>query len=36
MAIQVAFQELGVFPASTTEIPIDTAEPMPFSRVQTI
>src|SRR6266516_259977 len=36
MAIQVAFQELGVFPASTTEIPIDSTEPMPFSRVQTI
>lgn len=23
MAIQVAFQELGVFPASTTKIPLD-------------
>jgi two-component system, OmpR family, copper resistance phosphate regulon response regulator CusR len=36
MAIQVAFQELGVFPASTTQIPLDTNEPMPFSPVQAI
>ncbi len=36
MAIQVAFQELGVFPASTTQIPVDTSEPMPFSVVQAI
>ena len=36
LAIQVAFQELGVFPASTTQIPLDTNEPMPFSPVQTI
>ncbi len=36
MAIQVAFQELGVFPASTTEVPIDMSEPMPFSTVQVI
>jgi chemotaxis protein MotB len=36
MAIQVAFEELGVFPASTTQIPIDPSEPMPFSPVQTI
>jgi chemotaxis protein MotB len=36
LAIQVAFQELGVFPASTTQIPLDTSEPMPFSRVQAI
>jgi DNA-binding response OmpR family regulator/outer membrane protein OmpA-like peptidoglycan-associated protein len=36
MAIQVAFQELGVFPASTTQIPLDTSEPMPFSPVQAI
>lgn len=36
MAIQVAFQELGVFPASTTQIPLDTNEPMPFSSVQAI
>jgi len=36
MAIQVAFQELGVFPASTTQVPIDMNEPMPFSTVQAI
>jgi chemotaxis protein MotB len=36
LAIQVAFQELGVFPASTTQIPLDTSEPMPFSTVQSI
>jgi two-component system copper resistance phosphate regulon response regulator CusR len=36
MAIQVAFQELGVFPASTTQIPIDSREPMPFNSVQAI
>jgi chemotaxis protein MotB len=36
LAIQVAFQELGVFPASTTQIPLDTSEPMPFSPVQSI
>jgi chemotaxis protein MotB len=36
LAIQVAFQELGVFPASTTQIPLDMAEPMPFSTVQAI
>jgi DNA-binding response OmpR family regulator/flagellar motor protein MotB len=36
LSIQVAFQELGIFPASTTQIPIDPNEPMPFSVVQTI
>jgi len=36
LAIQVAFQELGVFPASTTQIPLDSKEPMPFSTVQAI
>jgi chemotaxis protein MotB len=36
LAIQVAFQELGVFPASTTQIPLDNNEPMPFGIVQTI
>ena len=36
LAIQVAFQELGVFPASTTQVPLDNAEPMPFSTVQVI
>jgi chemotaxis protein MotB len=36
LAIQVAFQDLGVFPDSTTQIPLDNHEPMPFSTVQTI
>jgi chemotaxis protein MotB len=36
LAIQVAFQELGVFPASTTQIPLDLDNPMPFSTVQAI
>ena len=36
LAIQVAFQELGVFPASTTQVPLDMNDPMPFSTVQTI
>ncbi len=36
LAIQVAFQEMGVFEASTTAVPIDQAEPMPFSKVQAV
>jgi chemotaxis protein MotB len=36
MAIQVAFQEMGVFQASTTQVPMDTQEPMPFATVQAI
>jgi chemotaxis protein MotB len=36
MAIQVAFQELGVFPASNSKIPLDIQEPMPFSTTQAI
>lgn len=36
LAIQVAFQDMGVFPASTTEIPLDLNDPMPFSTVQAI
>ena len=36
LAIQVAFQELGVFPASTSAVPLNSAEPMPFNRVQAI
>ena len=35
-AIQVAFQELGVFPASNNVIPIDTQDPVPFNTVQAI
>ena len=36
LAIQVAFQEMGVFQASTTEVPIDIAQPMPFATAQAI
>lgn len=36
LAIQVAFQKLGVFPASTTQVPVDVKEPMPFNTVQAI
>jgi len=36
LAIQVAFQQLGVFPDSNTQVPIDVTEPMPFSTVQAI
>jgi len=36
MAIQVAFEQMGVFPASTTQVPVNSAEPMPFSTVQAI
>ena len=36
LAIQVAFQEMGVFQASTTEVPMDSRQPMPFSRVQAV
>ena len=36
LAIQVAFQEMGVFPDSSTRIPIDYKEPMPFDTVQAI
>jgi chemotaxis protein MotB len=36
LAIQVAFQELGVFPASDTKVPRDATDPMLFSAVQTI
>jgi chemotaxis protein MotB len=36
LAIQVAFQQMGVFPASTTQVPIDATNPMPFSIAQAI
>ncbi len=36
LAIQVAFQEMGVFPTSTTQVPLETDDPMPFSTVQAI
>lgn len=36
LAIQVAFQEMGVFPASTTQIPVGNEDAMPFNTVQAI
>jgi len=36
LAIQVAFQEMGVFEASTTQVPLDTSDPMPFSSAQAV
>ncbi len=36
LAIQVAFQEMGVFPASNTELPLSESDPMPFSKVQAV
>jgi two-component system, OmpR family, copper resistance phosphate regulon response regulator CusR len=36
LAIQVAFQELGVFPDSNTKVPLNSSEPMPFDTVQAI
>lgn len=35
-AIQVAFQELGVFPASSKIVAADSSEPIPFNTVQAI
>jgi len=36
LAIQVAFQEMGVFQTSSTQVPMDPNEPMPFSAVQAV
>ena len=36
LAIQVAFQQLGVFETSNTQIPLNDSEPVPFSQVQVI
>src|SRR5579871_4773892 len=36
LAIQVAFQEMGVFPDSNTKVPLNVTEPMPFDTVQAI
>jgi chemotaxis protein MotB len=36
MAIQVAFQELGVFETSNTKIPLQDDDAMPFEKVQTV
>ncbi len=36
LAVQVAFQQLGMFTASNTKMPLSQTEPMPFSEVQLI
>jgi chemotaxis protein MotB len=36
MAIQVAFQEMGVFQASTTQVPLNPDSPMPFDEAQAV
>jgi chemotaxis protein MotB len=36
MAIQVAFQEMGVFQSSSTKVPVIIDDPMPFSTVQAV
>ena len=36
LAIQVAFQELGVFETSNTHIPLSDTEAIPFSKVQAV
>jgi len=36
MSIQVAFQQMGIFDASTTKPAVSNTEPMPFSNVQMI
>src|SRR5271156_3943623 len=36
LAIQVAFQELGVFDTSNTKIPLAEGDAMPFDKVQVV
>ncbi len=36
LSIQVAFQELGIFDTSSTAIPLDDSEAIPFSKVQIV
>ena len=36
MAIQVAFQQMGIFDASNTRPEVSNSEPMPFSKVQMV
>jgi chemotaxis protein MotB len=36
LAIQVAFQQMGVFETSNTKMPLSTSEPMPFQDAQLI
>ncbi|MGA8142580.1 MAG: response regulator [Candidatus Acidiferrales bacterium] len=36
MAIQIAFQQMGIFDASNTKPEVSNSEPMPFSKVQMV
>src|SRR3984957_11472881 len=36
LAIQVAFQQMGVFETSNTKLPLSTSGPMPFQDVQAV
>src|SRR5207302_2466212 len=36
LAIQVAFQQMGVFETSNTQIPLSDSEAVPFSQVQVV
>ena len=36
LSIQVAFQEMGVFETSNTQIPLSDSEAVPFSQVQVV
>ena len=36
LAMQVAFEKLGIFDSSNTKLPLSTTQPMPFSETQTI
>ena len=36
LAIQVAFQQMGVFDTSSTQIPLSDSEALPFSKVQVV
>lgn len=36
LAIQVAFQEMGIFEVSNTQAPLSVSEPMPYSQVQMV
>lgn len=36
LAVQVAFQQMGIFNSSNTQASLSTSEPMPFSKVQMV
>src|SRR5438046_9527613 len=36
LAIQVAFQQMGVFESSNTQIPLSDSESVPFSKLQVV